>query len=159
MDTHIVIVPQLLGKGSTTYSTFTQSVWVYVCQNVLTLGSPNSRAPGDIHPCLSVSLVFKSQWDIQKLSTIKPSVCRWHVGFTAQHIMRMGLSEWSHQRTFIFCTCWSWMWQLPLFSDTSHFCVLMPLPVQTDFGHCISIATLNPSFPPAEWAFLSLHVA
>lgn len=51
------------------------------CQNVLVVCSPSSRGTGDVHPRLSVPLLFKSQWDIQKLSAIRTGLCRGQVGF------------------------------------------------------------------------------
>lgn len=68
------------------------------CQDVLAVSSPSNRGIGDVNPWLSVSLVFKSQWDIQKLSTIRKGLCRGQAGFIAQHLTLYycgSLSEWS----------------------------------------------------------------
>lgn len=127
------------------------------CQNVLAVSSPGSRGMGDVHSRLSVSLLFKSQWDIQKLSAIRTGLCTGKTTCIAQHCMLWSshplwmvttplihlLQKLQHGCwTVWFNNDWAWVerWSKLYFWDKHALLVFFILPLQT---------ASNPSFSPA----------
>lgn len=117
------------------------------CQKVLVVCSPSSGGSGDVHPRLSASLLFKSQWDTQKLSAIR--TCR---GQVAAYCVRMVTS---FADVTFYHGCWT--------EEATRFDLIMTeyrLIKALFLGKVTYFFSLqNVSLAAAEWVSLSWRVA